>query len=169
MGAGVGDSPGSVNADEGTWTMGASPFDGEYEPPTQGWVRKQVETYEASGGTEANTLMDTGLPVIVMTTVGAKSGKVRKAPLMRVENDGEYALVASKGGTPENPGWYHNLVALPVVRIQDGPPAGEYDVRELDGGERKEWWDRAVAAFPPYADYQEKTERTIPVFLATRR
>ncbi len=149
--------------------MGASPFDGEYEPPTQGWVRKQVETYEASGGTEANTLMDTGLPVIVMTTVGAKSGKVRKAPLMRVENDGEYALVASKGGTPENPGWYHNLAKLPLVRIQDGPAPAEYDIRELSGNERTEWWDRAVAAFPPYADYQEKTERTIPVFLATPR
>ena len=149
--------------------MGTSPFDGEYEPPAQGWVRKQVETYEASGGTEGNTLMDTGLPVIVVTTVGVKSGKVRKVPLMRVENDGDYALVASKGGTPENPGWYYNLAALPLVRIQDGPAVNEYDIREVTGDERAEWWDRAVAAFPPYAEYQEKTERTIPVFVATPR
>lgn len=149
--------------------MSASPFDGAYEPPAQGWVRKQVERYEASGGTEANTLMDTGIPIIVTTIVGARSGKVRKAPLMRVEHDGAYALVASKGGTPENPGWYHNLRALPVVRIQDGPEPAEYDVRELDGAEREEWWNRAVEVFPPYAEYQAKTERTIPVLLATPR
>lgn len=149
--------------------MGTSPFDGPYEPPAQDWVREQVEAYEASGGTEANTLMDTGIPIIVTTMVGAKSGRVRKAPLMRVEHDGEYALVASKGGTPENPGWYHNLVSFPQVRIQDGPTPHDYDVRELEGDERTEWWDRAVAVFPPYAKYQAKTERTIPVLLATRR
>ena len=149
--------------------MSTSPFDGEYEPPSQGWVRRQVETYEASGGAEANTLMDTGIPIIVMTTVGGKSGKVRKVPLMRVEHDGQYALVASKGGTPENPGWYHNLTAMALVRIQDGPAPSEFDVRELDGDERRTWWDRAVSVFPPYADYQAKTNRTIPVFLATRR
>lgn len=149
--------------------MSSSPFDGEYEPPAQGWVRRQVEQYEASGGTEANTLLDTGLPVVITTSVGAKSGKVRKAPLMRVEHDGAYALVASKGGTPENPAWYHNLVALPLVRIQDGPVPADYDVRELDGEERETWWERAVAAFPPYADYQAKTERRIPVLLATPR
>lgn len=149
--------------------MSTSPFDGEYEPPNQGWVRRQVEAYESSGGTEANTLMDTGLPIIVMTTVGAQSGKVRKVPLMRVEHDGRYALVASKGGTPEQPGWYYNLTALPLVRIQDGATPADYDIRELAGAERQEWWDRAVAAFPPYAEYQTKTERTIPVFLATRR
>ncbi len=149
--------------------MSTSPFDGEYEPPAQGWVRKQVETYEASGGTEANTLMDTGIPIIVVTTVGAQSGKVRKVPLMRVEHGGQYALVASKGGTPENPGWYHNLTAMPLVRIQDGPTPAEYDIRELDGDERREWWQRAVGVFPPYAEYQTKTKRTIPVFLATPR
>lgn len=147
----------------------ASPFDGEYEPPTQGWVRKQVETYEATGGAEGNTLMDTGLPVIIVTTVGAKSGKVRKVPLMRVKDGDSYALVASKGGTPENPSWYYNLSALTRVRIQDGPTPSEYDVREVDGSERQEWWDRAVAAFPPYEEYQEKTDRTIPVFVATPR
>lgn len=149
--------------------MSASPFDGEYEPPAQGWVRRQVETYEASGGTEANTLMDTGIPIIVMTTVGAKSKKVRKVPLMRVEDDGSYALIASKGGTPENPGWYHNLKALSQVRIQDGPAPADYDVRELAGDERAAWWNRAVSVFPPYAEYAQKTERTIPVFLATPR
>ncbi|MCB0882393.1 MAG: nitroreductase family deazaflavin-dependent oxidoreductase [Thermoleophilia bacterium] len=149
--------------------MSASPFDGEYEPPSQGWVRKQVERYEASGGTEANTLMDTGIPIIVMTTVGARSGKVRKVPLMRVEHGGEYALVASKGGTPENPGWYHNLTSMPRVRIQDGATPREYDVTELSGDERQAWWDRAVAQFPPYGEYQHKTARTIPVFKATPR
>ena len=150
--------------------MSTSPFDGEYEAPAQGWVRKQVEQYESSGGTEANTLMDTGLPVIIVTMVGAKSHKVRKAPLMRVENDGHYALVASKGGTPENPSWYHNITAMPLVRIQDGPAPAEYDVRELEGDERAEWWDRAVAAFPPYAEYQTKTGgRIIPVLLASPR
>lgn len=149
--------------------MSASPFDGEYEPPSQGWVRKQVEQYEASGGTEANTLLDTGRPIIVMTTVGAQSGKVRKVPLMRVTHDGQYALVASKGGTPENPGWYHNLTALPHVRIQDGPTPADFDVREVQGAERDEWWARAVDAFPPYQDYQEKTQRQIPVFVATPR
>lgn len=148
--------------------MTASPFDGEYEPPAQGWVRKQVERYEASGGTEANTLMDTGIPIIVMTTIGAKSGKIRKVPLMRVEHDGEYALVASKGGTPENPGWYHNLVSMPRVRIQDGATPHEYDIAELSGDERQAWWERAVERFPAYAEYQTKTDRTIPVFKATR-
>jgi len=149
--------------------MGSSPFDGPYEPPSQDWVREQVETYEASGGREANTLMDTGIPIVVMTMVGARSGKVRKAPVMRVEHDGEYALVASKGGTPENPGWYHNLVAQPLIRLQDGAEPHEYDVREIEGDERAEWWDRAVAVFPAYAKYQQKTDRTIPVFVATRR
>lgn len=149
--------------------MSTSPFDGPYEPPAQDWVRKQVEEFEASGGTQANTLMDTGIPIVVMTTVGARSGKVRKVPVMRVEHNGEYAVVASKGGTPENPGWYHNLKALPYVRLQDGPEVHEYDVRVLDGDERQAWWDRSVAVFPPYAKYQEKTDRTIPVFLATRR
>ncbi len=144
------------------------PIEGEYEPSTWKWVADQVAAYEASGGTEANTLTDTGLPIIVMTTVGHKSGKVRKVPLMRVESGGEYAIVASKGGAPEHPGWYHNLIADDHVTIQDGPEPLDYVVRQLDGEERSQWWDRSVSAYPPYADYQEKTDREIPVFLATR-
>ncbi len=143
---------------------------GEYEPSPSQWVRDQVSTYEASGGQHANTLGDTGLPVIIVTTRGNKSGKVRKTPLMRVEHDGEYLLVASKGGAPEHPVWYYNLRADPdAVLIQDGPEPFDASVRELSGDERAAWWDRAVAAYPPYADYQEKTARTIPVFLASRR
>jgi F420H(2)-dependent quinone reductase len=146
------------------------PLDGEYEPSPWGWVRDQVSEYEASGGARANTLRDTGLPIIVVTTRGNKSGKLRKTALMRVEHDGEYALVASKGGAPEHPVWYHNLKAHPdEVVIQDGPEPFDAQVRELSGAERAEWWKRAVAAYPPYAEYQEKTDREIPVFLATRR
>jgi len=145
------------------------PLQGEYEPSPAGWVRDQVEAYERSGGREASTLRDTGLPIIVMTTRGRHSGKLRKSPLMRVEHDGEYALVASKGGAPENPVWYWNLVADPTaVTIQDGPEPFDVVVRELDGEERSVWWDRAVAAYPPYAEYQDKTTRLIPVLLATR-
>jgi deazaflavin-dependent oxidoreductase (nitroreductase family) len=144
--------------------------DSEYEPSPAQWVRDQVEEYEASGGQRANTLRDTGLPVVIVTTRGNKSGKIRKMPLMRVEHNGEYALVASKGGAPEHPVWYYNLKADPkTVVIQDGPEPFEAEVRELDGDERSQWWTRAVAAYPPYAEYQEKTERMIPVFLATRR
>ncbi len=139
---------------------------GEYEPSTWEWVRNQVEEYESSGGTKANTLMDTGMPIIVMTTVGHKSGKVRKVPLMRVEHDGEYAIIASKGGDPKHPGWYHNLVADPNVMIQDGPAPEDYRVDLVEGDERAEWWERSVAAYPPYEEYQEKTDRTIPVFIA---
>jgi deazaflavin-dependent oxidoreductase (nitroreductase family) len=143
---------------------------GEYEPSTAKWVRDQVEEYEASGGQRANTLADTGLPVIIVTSRGNKSGKIRKTPLMRVEHDGEYALVASYGGAPKHPVWYHNLKSDPgEVAIQDGPQPFDVDIRELSGDERAAWWDRAVAAYPPYAEYQTKTERTIPVFLATRR
>lgn len=146
------------------------PLEGEYEPSPYGWVREQVAEYEASGGERANTLLDTGLPIIVVTTRGNKSGKLRKTPLMRVEHDGEYALVASQGGAPANPTWYHNLRADPeAVTIQDGPEPFDVTVREVDGDERAEWWSRAVDAFPPYADYQEKTERHIPVFVARRR
>jgi len=142
---------------------------GAYEPSPSGWVRNQVAEYEASGGQRANTLGDTGLPVVIVTTRGATTGKVRKTPLMRVEHDGEYALVASKGGAPEHPVWYHNLVANPAAAsIQDGPEPFDAVVRELDGDERALWWDRAVAAYPPYADYQANTTRTIPVFVATR-
>jgi F420H(2)-dependent quinone reductase len=144
--------------------------DAEYEPSPAQWVRDQVAEYEASGGQRANTLRDTGLPVVIVTTRGNKSGKIRKTPLMRVEHNGQYALVASKGGAPSHPVWYYNLVADPdSVLIQDGPAPLTVSVRELDGDERTKWWERAVAAYPPYAEYQERTDRTIPVFLATRR
>ncbi len=146
-------------------------FDGDYEPSPADWVREQVEAYERSGGAEANTLRDTGLPVVIVTTRGNKSGKVRKMPLMRVEHDGQYALVASKGGAPSHPVWYYNLKADPeAVRIQDGPEPFDVSVHEAVGAERAEWWRRAVAAYPPYADYQANTERQIPLFVrdATR-
>ena len=147
-----------------------APLEGEYEPSPYGWVRDQVAEYEASGGTRANTLLDTGLPVIVVTSRGHRSGKLRKTPLMRVEHDGEYALVASQGGAPQHPSWYFNLTADPeAVTIQDGPEPFDVRVREVEGAERDEWWARAVEAYPPYAEYQERTERQIPVFVATRR
>lgn len=143
---------------------------GEYEPSAARWVRDQVGEYEASGGTRANTLRDTGLPIIVVSMRGAKSGKVRKIGLMRVEHGGEYALVASKGGAPENPSWYENLVAHPDdVLVQDGPEPVAMTVREVTGTERAQWWERAVAAFPTYATYQAKTAREIPVFVASPR
>jgi deazaflavin-dependent oxidoreductase (nitroreductase family) len=141
---------------------------GEYEPSAWDWVRDQVAEYEASGGQRANTLMDTGMPIVVVATRGAKSAKVRKFALMRVEHGGEYALVASKGGMPDNPGWYHNVVAHPdEVTLQDGPEPFRVDVREVTGDEKKAWWERAVAAYPPYAEYQQNTTRQIPVFVAT--
>ncbi len=141
---------------------------GEYEPSPAQWVRDQVALYEGSGGTEGTTLRDSGLPVIIVTTLGVKSGKIRKIPLMKVEHDGEYALVASKGGAPTHPVWYYNLKdnAGPI-EIQDGPAPAEYSVREITGDERAEWCVRSVAAYPPYAEYQEKTDREIPVFIAT--
>jgi F420H(2)-dependent quinone reductase len=145
-------------------------MEGEYEPSPWEWVREQVERYEASGGTEANTLRDTGLPVIILTTRGAKSGKVRKTPLMRVEHGGQYLLVGSMGGAPQNPVWVHNLRAHPEeVEVQDGPEPFATTVREIGGDERAEWWERAVAAFPTYAKYQENTDRHIPVFLTAPR
>src|SRR3954447_9344887 len=143
----------------------AMPLEGEYEPSTADWVRKQVEEYEVSGGTEATTLRDSGLPVVIVTNRGARSGKLRKTPLMRVEHDGRYAAVASQGGAPEHPAWYENLRAHPLVELQDGPRKQDMTARELTGAERTEWWERAVAAFPSYADYQRRTERVIPVFL----
>jgi deazaflavin-dependent oxidoreductase (nitroreductase family) len=143
------------------------PLTGEYEPSTSGWARKQVEQYEASGGTEATTLH--GLPVIVLTTVGAKSGKLRKTALMRVEHDGEYAIVASLGGAPKHPVWYYNVLANPHVELQDETEKHDYDAREVTGEEKALWWHRAVEAFPPYAGYQEKTDREIPLFVLTRR
>jgi F420H(2)-dependent quinone reductase len=143
------------------------PLQGEYEPSPRSWVAEQVAEYEASGGRRANTLRDTGLPIIVVTTRGAKSGKIRKFGLMRVEHDGEYALVASKGGAPENPTWYLNLKADPAaLMIQDGPEPFDAVAREVTGDEKALWWERAVAAYPPYAEYQEKTEREIPVLVA---
>ena len=145
-------------------------LEGEYEPSTTQWVRDQVEAYESSGGQQGNTLRDTGLPVIIVTSRGRKTGKLRKTPLMRVEHDGEYALVASKGGAPEHPVWYHNLKADPhAVTIQDGPEPFLVEVREVTGDERAVWWERAVAAYPPYAEYQASTEREIPVLVARRR
>ena len=143
---------------------------GEYVPSTAKWVRDQVEAYERSGGREANTLRDTGLPVIIVTMRGNKSGKIRKIGLMRVEHNGEYALVASMGGAPKHPVWYYNLVANPdEVTIQDGPEPFAVRVRQVTGDERRAWWERAVAAYPPYADYQRRTDREIPVFVATRK
>jgi len=144
------------------------PLDGDYEPSTIDWVRKQVEEYEASGGTRANTLRDTGLPVVIVTNRGAKSGKLRKTPLMRVEHDGSYLAVASQGGAPTHPVWYHNLLADPRVELRDRTESWDMVARLLEGDERAQWWERAVAAFPPYADYQRRTEREIPVFLLER-
>lgn len=153
--------------------LGAYPgpmtLDGPYEPSRWDWVREQVDRYERSGGTEGTTLLDTRLPVVVVTMLGHRSGKVRKAPVMRVEHEGHYAVVASKGGDPRNPGWYYNLKAHPdTVRIQDGPEVFDVAVREVEGEEREQWWERAVAAYPAYADYQRSTTRQIPVLVATR-
>ncbi|MFL6206749.1 MAG: nitroreductase family deazaflavin-dependent oxidoreductase [Acidimicrobiales bacterium] len=142
-------------------------LDGEYEPSTWDWVREQVERYEASGGSEHNTLRDTGQPVVIVTTRGNKTGKLRKMALMRVEHEGEYALIGSMGGAPQHPVWVHNLRADPRVTVQDGPEPVEMTVREVDGPERIQWWERAVQAYPPYAEYQAKTDRVIPVFVAT--
>ena len=143
---------------------------GEYEPSPQEWVRDQVEAYESSGGQRGSTLMDTGIPVVIVTSRGNKSGKLRKTPLMRVEHEGEYALVASKGGAPTHPEWYRNLTADPeAVMIQDGPEPFDAVVREVSGEERQAWWDRAVAVYAPYAEYQENTDRQIPILVASRR
>jgi deazaflavin-dependent oxidoreductase (nitroreductase family) len=145
-------------------------LEGKYEPSPSKWVREQVAAYESSGGHRGNTLMDTGLPVVILTTRGNRTGKLRKTPVMRVEHAGEYALVASKGGAPANPVWYRNLKGDPsAVTIQDGPQPFDAEVRELSGDERAIWWERAVAAYPPYAEYQQRTERMIPVFVARRR
>jgi F420H(2)-dependent quinone reductase len=143
------------------------PLEGEYVPSPAQWVRDQVEEYERSRGTRATTLRDTGLPVIIVTMRGAQSGVIRKVPLMRVEHDGQYALVASVGGAPKHPQWYRNLQADPHVTIQDGPRVFDAVVREVDGDERAAWWARAVEAFPNYQKYQDSTERTIPVLVAT--
>ncbi|MGW7293627.1 nitroreductase family deazaflavin-dependent oxidoreductase [Streptomyces xiamenensis] len=150
------------------------PLTGEYEPSTSKLVRDQVELYESSGGTRGTTLAELvgsdderrrDLPVIILTTLGAKSGRIRKSPLMRVEHDGRYAVVASLGGAPKHPVWYHNVVADPRVELQDGPVRQDMVAREVTGEEKDVWWARAVEAYPDYADYQEKTDRVIPVFV----
>jgi F420H(2)-dependent quinone reductase len=141
------------------------PVDGEYEPSTLDWVREQVELYESSGGTRGTTLRNTGLPVVIMTLRGVKSGKLRKTPIMRVEHNGVYAAVASQGGAPNHPSWYANLLANPRIELQDGPRKRDMVAREVTGEEKRVWWDRAVAAFPPYADYQARTDRQIPLLL----
>lgn len=145
------------------------PVTGEYVPSPSEWVRDQVDAYERSGGREANTLLDTGLPVVIVTMRGNKSGNVRKVALMRVEHDGEYALVASKGGAPTHPVWYYNVLEHPdELAIQDGPEPFDARARLVTGDERARWWERAVAAYPPYEEYQTKTDREIPVFVVSR-
>ena len=141
------------------------PLTGEYEPSPSDWAREQAEKFEASGGKEAAELQ--GKPIILLTSVGAKSGKLRKTPLMRIEHDGEYAVVASNGGTAEHPVWYYNLVKNPHVELQDGAVKRDYRAREVSGDERAVWWERSVEAWPAYADYQTKTDRLIPVFVLT--
>jgi F420H(2)-dependent quinone reductase len=141
------------------------PLSGEYEPSTSDWARENAEKYMESGGRDGTELQ--GKPVILLTTIGAKTGKIRKTPLMRVEHDGEYAVVASLGGAPKNPVWYHNIRAHPQVELQDGPVTKDYEAREVVGDEKAAWWERAVAAWPDYANYQKKTDRQIPVFVLT--
>ncbi|MFE4689829.1 nitroreductase family deazaflavin-dependent oxidoreductase [Streptomyces sp. NPDC056749] len=139
------------------------PMEGEYEPSPTTWVREQVELIESSGGTEGTTMR--GMPVILLTTRGARSGKLRKTPLMRVEHDGQYAVVASLGGAPKHPVWYYNVLADPEVELRDGTVRQDMTAREITGEEKALWWDRAVEAFPDYAEYQTKTDREIPVFV----
>jgi deazaflavin-dependent oxidoreductase (nitroreductase family) len=139
------------------------PLTGEYEPSTSKWARDQAELYESSGGTRGTTLR--GMPVVILTSKGAKTGKLRKTALMRVEHDGQYAVVASKGGDPTHPFWYYNLVANPLVELQDGPTKRDYLAHLAEGEERDAWWARAVEAYPDYAEYQERTDRVIPVFV----
>ena len=143
------------------------PLDGEREISPEGWVREQTEKILAAGTTDGVQVLDR--PIVLVTVRGAKSGKLRYTPVMRVEHDGSYAMFASKGGAPENPAWYHNLVANPHVELQDGTVTKEYDAREVTGDERVQWWERGVAAYPPYADYQKKTTRQIPVFVLEPR
>ena len=139
------------------------PLTGEYEPSTSAWARKQTELFEATDGREGNLLQ--GRPIIVLTTLGAKSGHLRKTALMRVEHDGVYAVVASLGGAPKHPVWYFNIKAQPHVELQDGAVKRDYTAREVTGDEKAVWWERAVATWPAYAKYQEKTDRQIPVFV----
>ncbi|MEV6127729.1 nitroreductase family deazaflavin-dependent oxidoreductase [Streptomyces violaceusniger] len=139
------------------------PLQGEYEPSPTKFVRDQVELFESSGGTEGTTMR--GMPVVLLTTRGAKSGKIRKTPLMRVEHNGTYAVVASLGGSPKHPVWYYNVQGDPRVELQDGPVRQDMTAREVTGEEKALWWERAVEAYPDYADYQTKTDRQIPVFV----
>lgn len=139
------------------------PLTGEYEPSPHKYVRDQVEQFEKSGGTEQTTMRDK--PIIVLTSKGAKSGKLRKTPLMRVEHDGDYAVVASMGGAPKHPVWYYNVRDNPQVELQDGANKQDMTAREVTGEEKEAWWERAVAAWPDYAKYREKTDRDIPVFV----
>jgi F420H(2)-dependent quinone reductase len=139
------------------------PLTGDYEPSPEQWVREQVETYESSGGTAGTTMRD--MPVVILTTKGARSGKLRKTPLMRVEHHGRYAAVASLGGAAKHPVWYYNVKAEPLVELQDGRVKQDMIAREVTGAEREQWWEHSVAAYPDYADYQQKTERQIPVFV----
>ncbi|MFJ5262217.1 nitroreductase family deazaflavin-dependent oxidoreductase [Streptomyces sp. NPDC088387] len=141
------------------------PLEGEYEPSPSKRARDQVALYEESGGTEGTEHLETGLPVVILTTLGAKSGKLRKTPLMRVEHNGRYAVVASLGGAPKHPVWYFNVKAEPHVELQDGPVKRDMVAREVSGAEREEWWRRSVDAYPPYADYAVKTDRLMPVFV----
>ncbi|MFF7488963.1 nitroreductase family deazaflavin-dependent oxidoreductase [Streptomyces luteogriseus] len=141
------------------------PLEGEYEPSPTQWVRNQVELYESSGGKEGTTLQGSTMPVVILTSRGARSGKLRKTPVMRVEHEGRYAAVASLGGSPKHPVWYFNLLADPHVELQDGPVKQDMIAREVTGAEKAAWWERAVAAYPAYADYQKKTDREIPVFV----
>jgi len=140
-------------------------LEGDYEPSPRDWVREQVEEYESSGGQRANTLRDTGLPIVIVTTRGNRTGKLRKTALMRVEHGGRYLVVASKGGHPQPPAWYWNVRNNPHVELQDGDVKRDYVARELEGDERAEWWERALEVWPDYASYQAKTERLIAVFL----
>ena len=145
------------------------PLEGEYEPSPEAWVREQVERYEATGGREANTLRDTGIPIAVFWTRGAKTGKVRKNGLMRVEHEGAYAMVGSQGGAPRDPAWVANLRAHPdQVTVQDGPVPWDGVAREVTGEEKRQWWERAVAVYPEYERYQQRTDREIPVFVVER-
>lgn len=139
------------------------PLEGTYIPSPSDWARQQAELYESSGGTEATTLK--GKPVVVVTSIGARTGGLRKTPLMRVEYQGQYAAIASRGGAPRNPQWYHNLIANPVVELQDGPFKGMFRAREVSGEEREIWWQRAVEVWPDYDEYQTRTSRQIPVLV----
>lgn len=141
------------------------PLTGEYAPSPSDWAREQAEKYEATDGAEAGTLR--GVPIVVYTSVGATSGKLRKTPLMRVEHDGEYLAVASKGGAPDHPAWYRNFLTSPFVEVRDGAQQYDCAVRELEGAERDVWWERAVAVWPDYAEYQRNTDRLIPLLLLT--